>query len=143
MREEKCGFCQEPWPEGVLYPTWVIGVFENAENGFQALWLRLRSPGNPLGSLAGSGPLTFKGFSLFEVDEALDNDIEVTFHDGVKLVESQADTVVGDPLLRKIVGPDLFTSVARTDNGHPVLINLMLLFVLRQFIKAGKQNLHG
>ena len=40
---------------------------------------------------------------------------QIAFHHPVEIVEGQADAVIGDPVLRKVVGADFFLASARTD----------------------------
>src|SRR5262249_4160447 len=58
---------------------------------------------------------------LVEVAQAADQLVEVAGHDGVQLVEVQVDAVVGDAVLREVVGADALTAVARADQGAPLL----------------------
>ena len=40
---------------------------------------------------------------------------QIAFHHAVEIVEREADAVIGDPVLRKIVGPNFFLAPAGTD----------------------------
>jgi len=47
--------------------------------------------------------------------ERIDDFIEFALHDAIELVQREVDAVVGQSALRKIVGPDAFGAVARSD----------------------------
>src|SRR5580698_4106600 len=48
-------------------------------------------------------------------DERIDRRLQHAFHHHVQLMVGQADAVVGEAVLRKVVGADFFTAVARAD----------------------------
>ena len=54
----------------------------------------------------------FQFFGLVVGDERLDDGLEVAVHHLSQVVESEADAMIGDAILGKIVGPDLFASVS-------------------------------
>ena len=53
--------------------------------------------------------------------------IEIAFHDAVEIVERQADAVIGDPVLRKIVGANFFFAPAGADLALARARNISLL----------------
>src|SRR5262249_40031460 len=58
---------------------------------------------------------------LVEVDEGLDQPVEPAGDDGVELVQGEVDAVVGDAVLREVVGADALAAVARADQGAALL----------------------
>ena len=58
---------------------------------------------------------------LVEVAQRLDQFAQVAGDDGVELVQVQVDAVIGDAVLREIVGADAFAAVAGADQGAPLL----------------------
>jgi hypothetical protein len=57
------------------------------------------------------GGFSFQFFGLIVADQRFDQGLEFTVHDLLKLVNGHADAVVGDSVLRKIVGADFFAAV--------------------------------
>ena len=61
--------------------------------------------------------------------------VQVAFHDAVEIVEGQADPMIGDAVLRKVIGANLFFAAAGSDLAFAVsrIFRLFLaLFVLEQ-----------
>ena len=54
-------------------------------------------------------------FGLIGAAQGFDHFVHVAGNDLVELVQGQIDAVIGEPALRKVVGADAFTAVARTD----------------------------
>jgi hypothetical protein len=52
--------------------------------------------------------------------------VEVAFHDGVEPVKGQFDSVVGDAILREIIGPDTLAAIAGPDLGAAFVCQLLL-----------------
>ena len=59
----------------------------------------------------------------------------------VQLVDGQSDPMIGDPVLRKIIGTNLFTSIAGSNLRLPVLRNFGLLFLALCFDDLGAEPL--
>src|SRR6266576_6226298 len=55
----------------------------------------------------------------------------------------QADTVIGDAVLREIVGADFFAAIAGADHGFAFLGESFLLFLRLDFVEAGTQDAHA
>jgi len=51
------------------------------------------------------------------VAEGTDQLAEIALHDLVELVEGETDPMIGDPVLRVVVRPDLLRAIG--DAGHP------------------------
>src|SRR5581483_10600308 len=51
--------------------------------------------------------------------------------------------MVGDAVLREIVGADAFTAVAGADQRPPLLGSFAVQFLLLQFVDAAAQDTHG
>src|SRR5579883_1408208 len=80
-------------------------------------------------------------FGLLPGRERIDNRVELTVEDLVKLMERQVDPMVGDSRLRKIVGPDTLRTVATADHRTPRVRNLGILLGPRHLEQPGAQNL--
>ena len=71
-------------------------------------------------------------FFFFVCQQSVDDIIQLSFHDTVELIDGQTDTVIGDAVLRIVVGTDLFGTVAGTDLGTAdrTFFFFLLLFVV-------------
>ena len=49
---------------------------------------------------------------LMLADERIDDEVDLSFENIVKLIQGEIDAVIGDPALRKIVGPDAFRPIS-------------------------------
>ena len=56
--------------------------------------------------LNNGGGFLLQLFSLIVRDERFDQRLDFAVHDGIELVDSEADAVVGESVLREIVGAD-------------------------------------
>ena len=54
----------------------------------------------------------FQLFGLVVGDERVNDGLQAALHHEVELVQSEADAMVGDSILRKVVGADLFATIA-------------------------------
>jgi hypothetical protein len=59
-------------------------------------------------------------------DQVIDELVEVAVEHAGEIVARQADAMVGDAILRKVVGADLLAAVARLHLGAAVLAQLLL-----------------
>ena len=75
-------------------------------------------------------PLRFRGLRLavalqtflaVEFDQAIDQFAHFADDNPVQLMNRQTAAMIGDPVLRKVVGADTLTTVARTYQGSPRL----------------------
>ena len=76
-------------------------------------------------------------------DEGVDGGLEHAFHHHVELVVGEADAVVGEAVLREVVGADLFAAVA----GAYLLLAVLGLDLVDalsfDLVEAGAENAHG
>jgi hypothetical protein len=86
-----------------------------AEKGFAVYWELLWScNGKAAVKHANNGQSALQCHLLLDAHfdivliEGVENLVEVAFHDAVELVERQVDAVVGETVLGKVVGADLF-----------------------------------
>src|SRR5882762_1400311 len=89
------------------------------------------------------GCLLFHFFGLVVCRQRFDNGLQLTVHHFGELVDREADAVVGDAVLREVVGADLFTAVARADHGFAFLRQSFLLPLHFDFVEAGTQDSHA
>src|SRR4051794_35160163 len=71
------------------------------------------SCGNP----SGSPTLIAKPFGLVVTRQGIDNRLQSSFHREVKLMKGKTDAVVGNPILREIVCPDLLATIAGSNHA--------------------------
>ena len=71
--------------------------------------------------------------TLLQNAEGLKNTIEA-LHGLV--ANEKVDTVIGDSILRKVIRPDLFASIARADHALSFIANGGLLFLELHLIQA-------
>src|ERR1022692_4100060 len=57
-------------------------------------------------------------------------------------MEREADAVVGDTVLREVIGADLFAAVSRPDHGFALFGQRLLLLLHFDFVEAGAQHAH-
>ena len=86
---------------------------------------------------------TFQGFGLHSACQGTDDLIKIPFQDRIKPVEGQSDTVVSNPVLRKVVGSNPFTPVPGPDLGFSILGNLLLLLLLKLVQEPGPKDFHA
>src|SRR5262245_25106690 len=75
--------------------------------------------------------------------ERVDDVAEIAGDDGVELVEIQIDAVIGDAILRKIVGADAFVAVAGTDLAAARFGTFAMEFLLLHVEEPAAQNAQG
>ncbi len=68
--------------------------------------------------------------------------VQVAVHDARQVVDGQADPVVGDPVLREVVGPDLVRAVARPDHRPPGRRVGRALLLLLEVVQPRAQHGH-
>ena len=68
---------------------------------------------------------------------------EFAVHDFAELVQGEADAMVGDAILRKVVGADFFGAIAGFDLPAPLGGDLVVLLLLLDFVKARAKHAHG
>src|SRR4029077_20084033 len=98
-------------------------VSEPASVRRAAAWL-IRAPARRSPTLVGSGPVAIGPFTtaggtrlrhplgLVVLDQGLDAPIETTRQQAGEIVHREPDAVVGHPVVRKVVSPDLLGSLA-------------------------------
>jgi hypothetical protein len=82
-----------------------------------------------------------KFLGLVVSGERFEQRLQLAVHDGFELVEGEADSVVGDAVLREVVSADLLATVAGTDHGFAFLGQRLLLFFHFDFVEAGARFL--
>ncbi len=63
----------------------------------------------------GAGQFMLKAFRFVVRNEAVDQRGQLAFHYVTEVVQRQADAVIGNAILREIVGADFFRAVTRFD----------------------------
>src|SRR5712692_3472425 len=80
---------------------------------------------------------------LIEILQWLDQFADVAGHDGVELVKSQIDAVIGDAVLREVVGADAIAAVAGADEGAALFGPFLVQFLLLHFVQPAAKDAHG
>ena len=57
-------------------------------------------------------------------------------------MQAQAESMVCDPILWVIVGPNFLTAISASNHGSSLFGNFALLLLKRFFVESGAQNLH-
>src|SRR5262249_43569592 len=94
-------------------------------------------------SSRGGGGRLRKPLLAVVVPQRLDQFAQVAGDDGVQLVQAQLDPVVGDPVLREVVGADLLAAVARADLRLPLLRPRVVELLLLPLVRAAAGDAHG
>ena len=81
-------------------------------------------------------------FGLIGAAQGFDHFVHVAGNDLVELVQGQIDAVIGEPALRKVVGADAFTAVARTDQRAAMVGRHLIGFAVAFVLDAREQHLH-
>ena len=91
-----------------------------------------------------SGPSLEDGqpFGLVGRDQRIDEAVEVAVEDRRQVVQVHADAVVGDAVLREVVGPDLLRPIARADHRAPRGGLRLVRLALLHLEQAGAQHGH-
>src|SRR5579883_346157 len=89
------------------------------------------------------GEFGFESFRLEVFDKAIDDGCEFAVHDVRELVNGQADTVIGNAVLRVVVGTDFLGAVAGLNLAAPLGGDGGLLLFEFQFVESRTQNAHG
>src|SRR4051812_47977598 len=74
--------------------------------------------------------------------QRVDQVVEVAVHDPRQVVDRLPDPVVGHPVLREVVGPDLVRAVTRPDHGPPRSRIRLALLLLLEVVQPGAQHAH-
>src|SRR5262249_22820784 len=85
----------------------------------------------------------FELFRLVVGDQLIDQLAEVAVEDLREAMSREVDAVIGDPVLRKIVGPDFFRSIAAADLAAPVLGDRLLLLAHFHLVEPRAEHFHG
>jgi len=75
--------------------------------------------------------------------QRFDERLEFAVHHRLELVEGEADAVIGDAVLRKIIGTDLLAAIARSHHAAPLGADRLLLFFELNLIKSRTQHALG
>ena len=81
--------------------------------------------------------------SLIADDQLFDEIIQVPIQDAFQFVKGHIKPVVGDPGLRKIIGPDLLASLPCPHLQFPVLGDLFILLMLGFIQQPGTEYFQG
>src|SRR5262249_7898359 len=79
---------------------------------------------------------------LVEFLERRNQFVQVPGNHAVEAIKSQVDAVVGDAILREVVGADTFAAVAGADEGAPLLGALAVQGLLLAFVKPASKDAH-
>src|SRR6266481_4506231 len=96
-----------------------------------------------------TGDLRYRGrfllqlFRLEVTDQRVDNGLELAIHHIGELVNCEADAVVGDAVLREVVGADLLAAVAAADHRFALFCQGFLLLLHFDFVQARAQDAHA
>src|SRR5690606_2526871 len=71
----------------------------------------------------------------------IDQLVEVTLNHPIELVQSQPNAVIGQAVLREVVGTDLLGAITGLDHRAAFVANRVRLFALFQLEQAASQNL--
>src|SRR5579862_7361944 len=105
--------------------------------------MTMRMPSrSALSSVVGIGAV-LEGLGLEVRAQALDDVLDVTVHDARQVVLREADAVIGDAVLREVVGADLLGAVARADLRAPRLALGRRALLLLDVVEPRAQQLHG
>src|SRR5439155_11331088 len=86
-----------------------------------ARWL-----GHPMTRSPGGPTVAFELLGLVMRDQRVDDVVDLAVHHAVELVKVQTDAVVGEPVLREVVGADFLAAVARADLRAALFGDLLL-----------------
>src|SRR5579864_4065505 len=81
--------------------------------------------------------------SLIEVGQRFDQRFEFAIHDLIELMQGQPDAMIGDAILRKIVGSDLLASIAAAHHAAPFRPDFVLLLLELHVIESRAQLTQG
>ena len=72
-----------------------------------------------------------------------DDLLQVAGDNGVELVERQIDAMIGDAILREVVGADAFAAVAGADQRAALLGPFLVQRLLLAFVQPAAEDAHG
>src|SRR5579864_3996159 len=75
-------------------------------------------------------------------NQAVDDRLQLAVHDLGELMDGEADAVVGDTVLREVVGADFFAAIAGPDHRFALFRESFLLLLHLDFVEAGAQDAH-
>src|ERR1035438_4817348 len=81
--------------------------------------------------------------SLEVRDQRVDHGLDAAVHELRQLVRGEADAVIGDTVLREVVGADLLAAIAAAHHRPALLGQRVLLLLLFHFVQAGAQHAHS
>src|SRR5205807_747894 len=84
--------------------------------------------------------LLLQALLLVELLERLNQLFHFSGNNGIQLVQVQVDAVIGDAVLREIVGADPLTALAGTDQRAPLLGALLVQLLLLHLVKPAAEN---
>src|SRR5881275_2210790 len=84
--------------------------------------------------------LLFQALLLVELPQGLDQLAERSGDDRIELVEIQIDPVIGNAILRKIVGANALAAVAGADQGTPLFGPFPMELLLLHFVEPATED---
>src|SRR5438477_8671315 len=75
--------------------------------------------------------------------QRFDKRLELAIHDGIELVDSEPDPVIGEPVLREVIGSDLLAAIARLDHRSALFRQCFLLLLHLNLVQASPQHAHA
>src|ERR1700733_10390627 len=75
-------------------------------------------------------------------DKRLRDLFELSLHDSIKFVECKIDAMIGDPVLRKIVGADSLGAIAASHLRRTKRCNLLLCFAALFLCDLSREKTH-
>src|SRR4029077_2608368 len=82
-------------------------------------------------------------FGLVIRGERFENGVELSIHNEIQLMERQADAVIGDAVLREVVGANFLAAVAAASLSAPLRSQRCLLLFQLQFVQPGAEHALG
>src|SRR5688572_27199956 len=125
----------------------VLGASTRAQSSASGLTLRWLLRGRSLvavtrlASQLGLGALQALG--LMPGDDSAHEIVEVAVDDAIELVQREADAVVGDAVLREVVGADLLRAFAGADHAAALVADRVVLLLLLEVEQAALEHLEG
>ena len=75
--------------------------------------------------------------------QRVEDGVQPAFHHHVQLMQRQADAVIGDAVLREVVGADLLAAVAGAHHAAALRAERRLLLLQFDFVQPGTQHALG
>ena len=86
--------------------------------------------------LGADGHFAFQSLGLKECDQSVDHIPDIAFHHAVELMNREANTVVGQTILREVIGANFFASISGSHLRSAVLRNRLPLLFQGEIVKT-------